>query len=122
VSYGLDRFELLKNSSQITLQARYRRDEAVPKQDFPDQFLNRDRLYLGLQYRYGDPQLTFLLQGLFVQSKTEGQTANESFRLSFGAEFKLVDNVWLEMQVGGFLQHSTQENPSFMTFQIKWAP
>ncbi len=122
VSYGLDRFEMLKNNSQITLQARYRRDEAVPKQDFSDQFLNRDRMYLGLQYRYGDPQRTFLLQGLFVQSKTEGQAANESFRLSYGAEFKVIDNVWLELQVGGMLQQSNRENPNFITFQIKWAP
>jgi hypothetical protein len=122
VSYGLDRFELLKDNSQITFQARYRRDEAVQQQAFSDQFLDRDRVYLGLQYRYGDPQRTFLLQGLFTQSKTDGQAANDSFRLSYGAEFKFIDNLWLEMQVGGFLQHSTKENPAFITFQFKWAP
>lgn len=123
VSYGFGRFEQLKNNSQITFLARYRKDEAVPAPDAQDLFLLRDRFSLGFQYRYGDPQRTFLLQGLYMQSKTEGQGANSSFPLSFGTEFKITNNVWIVLEAGGFMKFSSsQENPSFITAQIKWAP
>jgi hypothetical protein len=122
VSYGFDRFEQLKNNSQITFLARYRKDEAVPTRDPSNPFVLRDRYSLGLQYRYGDPQLTFLLQGLYMQSKTEGQGTSGSLPLSFGTEFKITDNVWIVLEAGGFMKFSSsQENPSFITAQIKWA-
>jgi hypothetical protein len=123
VSYGFDRFEQLKSNSQITFLARYRKDEAVPAQDSSNHvFLVRDQYSLGFQYRYGDHRLNFLFQGLYVQSKTEGLATKDSFPLSFGTEFKITDNVWLVVEVGEFMKPSSQDNPSFITAQIKWAP
>ena len=125
VSYGFDRFDSLKNNSQIILHARYRKDEAALTSSNPNKpslFFPRDRFSLGLQYRYGEPQLALLLQGLYVQTKSEGLAADASFRPSVGVELRVVDSVWFELEVGGIMQHTSQENPSFMTFQIKWAP
>jgi hypothetical protein len=121
VSYGFDRFEQLKNNSQITFLARYRKDETVPAPDLANLFLLRDRSSLGFQYRYGDPERTFFFQGLYLQSKTEGQGTNSSFPLSFGTDFKIIGNVWIVLEAGGFMKHSSEENPSFITAQIKWA-
>jgi hypothetical protein len=118
ISYGFDRFDLLKDNSQITFLARIRKDEIAPDPDVSGQFLVRDRNSLGFQYRYGDRKETFLFQGLFVQSKNKGEPASESFTMSLGTEFGIADNTWVQLEIG--LPSSL--TPPFMTIQIKWAP
>jgi hypothetical protein len=119
MSYGFDRFDLLKDNSQITFLARVRRDEIAPDPDSSGQFLVRDRNSLGFQYRYGDPQETLLIQGVFVQSKSQGHPASETFTLSIGTEFGITDNTWVQLEAGVL---TSSASPPFMTILIKWAP
>jgi hypothetical protein len=121
VSYGFDRIDRMKENSQITFLARYRKDETVQTSDFSNRFYTRDRFSLGFQYRFGEPRLAFLFQGQYLQTKAPGRATGESYRSSLGAEFTLIKSVWLELEVGRFMQGSSRENPSFMTFQVKWA-
>jgi hypothetical protein len=120
VAYGFDRFEQMKDNSQITVLARYRLNEAVPTADFTNRFYTRDRLSLGFLYRYGEPQLALLLQGQYLRTNADGQSG-DSFRSSIGGEYELLKGIWMELEIGRFLQTSSQDNPSFITMQFKWA-
>jgi hypothetical protein len=122
LSYGFDRYESLRDNSQIVLHARYQMDEAEPAgQNQYLHFLEHDTFSLGAKYRYGEPQSTAFLQGLIVQTKPEGQATGRSYLYSVGAEVGIIDNLWFELELGGIGGYRNQGNGGFVTVQLKGA-
>jgi hypothetical protein len=120
-SYGFDRYESLKETSQLILHARYRTDEEVagPTKDSP--FSNQDALSLGAKYRYGDPQRQIFLQGLLQQVKPEGETTDRSYLFSIGTEFRIADRLWFELELGEISGYRNQGPTGFMTVRLSGA-
>jgi hypothetical protein len=121
LSYGFDKFESLKDNSQIIVHARYRKDEAVPGPVQHAPFSDHDSFSLGARYRYGEPQRTAFLQLLAVQTKPEGQASDRSYIYSAGAELGIRDNLWFELEAGGISGYRNLGAGGFVTVQLKGA-
>jgi len=121
LSYGFDKFESLKDNSQIIVHARYRMDEKVPGTNKYASFPDRDSFSLGAKYRYGEPQRVVFLQLLGVQTKPEGQATDRSYIYSAGVEVGIIDNLWFELELGGISGYRNPGAGGFVTVQLKGA-
>jgi len=121
LSYGFDKFESLKDNSQIIVHARYRMDKKVPGPNKYLPFSDHDSFSLGAKYRHGEPQRVLFFQLLGVQTKPEGQATDRSYIYSAGLEVGLIDNLWFELELGGIGGYRNQGAGGFMTVQLKGA-
>ena len=121
LSYGFDKYESLKDNSQIIFQARYRLDESVPGPNKYLPFSDRDSFTLGAKYRYGEPRQVAFLQGLIVQTKPEGQAVDRSYIYSVGAELGIVDNLWFELEMGEIGGVKSEGKGGVVTVELKGA-
>lgn len=76
-------------------------DESVPGPNKDVPFSDHDSFSPGAKYRYGEPQRVAFFQLLGIQTKPEGQETDWSYVYSVGAEIGIIDNLWLEMELGG---------------------
>ena len=121
LSYGFDKFESLKDNSQIIFHARYRMDESVPGSNKDVPFSDHDSFSLGAKYRYGEPQRVVFLQLLGVQTKPDGQASDRSYIYSAGAEVGIIDSLWFELELGGISGYRNQGAGGFVTVQLRGA-
>jgi hypothetical protein len=121
LSYGFDGFDALKNNSQLIVHARYRTNEEIPDAIVSTVFHKQDSYSLGLKLRYGGPRQTLLFQGIYIDTKPEGQSRDVSYRYSVGGELAVSDNLWLDLEAGGTSGRNDQSNEKFVTTQFKWA-
>jgi hypothetical protein len=121
LSYGFDKFESLKDNSQIIVHARYRMDEKVPGSNKDVPFSDHDSFSFGAKYRYGEPQRVLFLQLLGVQTKPEGQASDRSYIYSAGVEVGIIDNLWFELELGESAGIGTRVR-GFVTVQLRGVP
>ena len=121
LSYGFDKFESLKDNSQIIFHARYRMDEAVTVPNKYVPFSNHDTFSLGARYRYGESQWVGFFQLLGVQTKPQEQATDRSYIYSAGVEVGIIDNLWFELELGAIGGHRNPGAGGFMTVQLKGA-
>ena len=122
LSYGFDRFESLRDRSQIIVHARYRTDEAVPGAGKSPEYTDHNTFSLGARYRWSaDPRSTLFLQELVVEKKPEGRDRDRCYIFSIGAEVRSNDNFWGEVEVGLISGYNNDRVPGFLTALIKVA-
>jgi hypothetical protein len=110
-----------QENSQIILHARYRTSEAAPTGNRFLPYSDRDSLSFGAKYRCGNPKRMVFFQGLFAETKPDGQAAGHTYILSVGTEVALGSNLWIELELGEISGYRNQDNAAFFTGQIKGA-
>ena len=122
LSYGLDRFERLKDNSQIIVHARYRSSQSVPGETPYLNYTDRGIFSLGAKYRWSDdPRRTLFVQELMVDKKPGERGARaRSYILSVGAEVRMIDSLWGEFEIG-LINGYSRNLPGFLTMQLKMA-
>lgn len=120
-AYGFESIPGLRDTSQLILHARYRTDERLPDPTVTGAFFVQDSFLLGSRLRLGRPDFTGNFEGLYVRNMPEGRDSDDSYRLSFGAERKLTQDLWLSLTFGGEGGRRDGKNQGFVLTTFKYA-
>jgi hypothetical protein len=121
VAYGFRGIKGLENRTQLILQARYRTDEKVPDPTNEGEFFTQDSLLIGSRVRFGSPSLNFSIEALYIHADPHDRGNDNSYRVSVGAEFKVSQDLWIELAIGGSADRDdTGSNQAFILGQLKW--
>ena len=122
-SYGFESVESLKDNSQLIFHFRYRNNEIVADADNPGDFFSQDSLFFGTRLRLApgkEANSIFSLEGVFVRSRRESDSFDNSSRYSLGLERRLGENIWLAFSLGGQSGRTDGNNQAFVLTSFKW--
>lgn len=120
VAYGFEGFPGLEKNSQIIFHGRYRSNEQVPDPAKKGSFLSQDSLFLGARVRVGNENSTGSFEGVFVRSRPEGKSFDNSARYSVGLERRIAENLWFALAFGGENGRADGRNKGFVLTSFKW--
>jgi hypothetical protein len=101
VSYGFDGVPGLDEKAQLIAHARYLSDEIVVDKNLPGGQEVRDTMVVGARLRAGTSTFNFSFEGAYLRTAAAGRPNDTAARLSFAAERRLADNLWLTVSFGG---------------------
>lgn len=120
VAYGFEGFPGLEKHSQIIFHGRYRSNEQVPDPAKQGSFLSQDSLFFGTRVRVGNENSTGSFEGVFVRSRPEGKSFDNSARYSVGLERRIAENLWFALAFGGENGRADGRNKGFILTSFKW--
>jgi hypothetical protein len=110
-----------KNNAQLIFHFRRRVREAVPDPIATGTFTTKDSNLFGMRLRFGNPNLTGNLEGVYKGEHFAGKKADSNFTLSFGADYKVADNLYLNFAIGGETKKSSiSGNKVFVRTSFNW--
>ncbi|HEX8738071.1 MAG TPA: hypothetical protein VF721_22245, partial [Pyrinomonadaceae bacterium] len=95
---------------QLIFHYRRRVKETVPNPLVAGQFTTKDSKLFGTRLRIGVPKWSVNLEGVFSEERYAGRTSSHDWIGSFGADYKLADNFYLNFSVGGKTKESNIPN------------
>ena len=101
LSYGFDRIPGLENRAQLVAHVRHVADEIVVDKELPSGQEVRDTTIAGTQFRGGTTSFALALEAAYVRSAAARRTDDTAMRLTFSAERRLAQDVWLTVSFGG---------------------
>lgn len=120
LAYGFEGFPGLQEHSQLILHGRYRSNEQVPDPETEGAFFSQDSLFLGARLRVGNENSTGSFEGVFVRSRPEGKSFDNSARYSVGFERRIAENLWFALAFGGERGRATGRNNGFVLTSFRW--
>lgn len=101
LAYGFEGLPGLEQKAQLIFHFRRRVKEEVPDPLNTGKFIAKDSNLFGARLRFGTPKLTGNIEGVYQGEHFAGRKADDNFRLSLGADYKVADNVYLNFSIGG---------------------
>ena len=120
VAYGFEGFPGLEKHSQIIFHGRYRSNETIPDPATQGAFITQDSLFFGTRVRVGNENMTGSFEGVFVRSRPEGKTFDNSARYAVGLERRIAENLWFALAFGGENGRADGPNKGFVLTSFKW--
>jgi len=115
LAYGFEGIPGLDQKSQLILHFRRRIKETVADPLNPGQFTKKDSNLFGIRLRIGVPDWTGNIEGVYQGEHFAGKAPETNFRLSFGTDYKIASNVYLNFSIGGETKKSNiSENKVFV--------
>jgi hypothetical protein len=121
LAYGFENVERLKKAAQLIFHTRYRNRERVADSVNKGKFIIQDSFYAGLRFRVGKPDFAGSLESTYLREMTKFGKADDLFKLSFGAEKKLSNNLWLQFSIGGEGGRRDGKGQLFVLSSFKYA-
>ena len=120
VAYGFEGFPGLEKHSQIIFHGRYRNNEQVPDPANKGAFIGQDSLFFGARVRVGNENSTGSFEGVFLRSRPEGKSFDNSARYSIGVERRIAENLWFALAFGGENGRADGRNKGFVLTSFRW--
>jgi hypothetical protein len=123
VAYGFNSVDALKDNSQLIFHARYRTNESVPDPNDKGKFFTQDSLFLGSRLRIApgsEAKSILSFEGVFLRSRRNKGTFDNSSRYSLGFEQRVSDNIWFALSLGGQSGQPDGNNQPFVLSSFKW--
>lgn len=120
IAYGFEGVPGLKSNAQIIFHGRFHSSEQVPDPLVTGQFFKQQSELFGGRFRYGTENTIGSFETVYVHTAPVGRPTDRYFRLTLGAEKKLVDNVWFHLGVGGESGQKNGQNKLFILGTFKW--
>lgn len=124
-SYGFDGIPGLQDNALVVAHVRYRDHEFTHDvQDATKTFFQRS-LLLGARILLGGSDTHGSFEAAYVTTHplaatTFVETPEKFFRLTFGAEHKISENLWINIGVGGESGRKNDQNKLFILSSFKW--
>lgn len=100
-SYGFDSVPGLREHAQIIAHVRHLQNELVVDKDLPGGQELRDTTFAGARFRAGTTSFGLSFEAAYVRMTAPGRPKDTATRLSFAAERRLAENLWLNVSFGG---------------------
>lgn len=120
IGCGFETVPVLKDTSQLIGHFRYRTKEQVPDPQAAGKFLSQDSTAAGARLRAGTGTTTANFEGVFFHAKPGGRKPEEYWRISFGAERKISDNLWLVLTFGRETGRKDNNDKVFILTSFNW--
>jgi hypothetical protein len=129
IGYGFEEIPGLQDNAQMLLHARYRSDELVADPDESGKFFKQDTLTVAGQLRIagfnfretiGGPDLNFLAEAAYVRENRRGRKDEELFRYTVGFDYKITDNLYLDVSIGTEDGRKKGGDSGFGMAGLKW--
>jgi hypothetical protein len=107
---------------QLIFHFRRRVKENVPNPLVEGMFTNKDSNLFGTRLRLGVPKWAVNLEGVYRGERYAGRTSSNSIEASFGADYRLAKNLYLNFSVGGATKESNIPNTGkvFVRTSFNW--
>jgi hypothetical protein len=111
----------VRDSGQLILHGSYRSNEVVPDPKRSGRFFEQDRMQAGGRLRFGNPDLNFSIEGLYVEEQRKGARYTDR-KIQYGAsvEHRLGDDLWLTVAAGSEA-YNKEGNHISLLCGLKWA-
>jgi hypothetical protein len=120
-AYGFEGVDVLRDTSQLILHARYRNKESVADPDNEGQFLEQNSATFGARLRIGKPDFTGNFEGVYNHNKPDGRPGDNSYSFSFAAERKLSDGLFFVLSLGREGGHQNgEQNGAVIRSSFRW--
>jgi len=120
VGYGFENLPVLEDTSQLLLSARYNQNQEVPIEGMDGLFLEQDSLFLGTRLLIGVPTVIAQFEGGWMYEDPDNRNSTSSWIFSTGGSIKIVENLWLELSIGGRTSGSNTDSQVFLLNSLKW--
>jgi hypothetical protein len=101
VAYGFDSVPGLRNNAQVIGHARHLSNEVVIDEKLPGGQEVRDTTFAGARLRAGTNSFGLSFEAAYLRTAAPGRANDTAARLSFSAERRLAQNLWLTLAFGG---------------------
>lgn len=107
---------------QLIFHFRRRVKETVPNPLLEGMFTTKDSNLFGARLRVGVPKWSVNFEGVYRGERYAGRTSSNSIQASFGADYKLASNLYLNFAIGGETKESNIPNTGkvFVRTAFKW--
>jgi hypothetical protein len=119
-SVGKDYFKPFGDFAQLILGIRYRQNDLVPIENQQDEFDEVDRLTLAARLRLGVQRFNAFAEGAFLADNGDEVESDEYWKLAFGVDISLVNDLWLSVGLGGEIDRDQKED-TFILANLKYA-
>jgi len=120
LAYGFRGVPVLEEKAQLIVHGRYRTSEQVPDPNVKGQFFKQNSGLVGARFRIGSPDFAASVEGVFLHATVAAKPTENSYRLSFGAEHKVAENLWFALSLGGEGGRRGGNNTVFVLSAFKW--
>lgn len=107
---------------QLIFHFRRRVKETVPNPLIDGMFTAKDSNLLGTRLRIGVPKWSVNFEGIYRGERYAGRTSSNSIETSFGADYRLASNLYLNFSIGGATKESNIPNTGkvFVRTSFNW--
>lgn len=95
---------------QLIFHYRRRVKETIPNPLINGLFTTQDSNLFGARLRLGVPKWAVNLEGVYRGERYAGRTSSNNIEMTFGADYKLASNLYLNFSVGGATKESNIPN------------
>ncbi len=92
---------------QLIFHFRRRVKETVPDPLLAGMFTTKDSNLFGMRLRFGVPKWSLNLEGVYRGERFAGKKSSSNFEMTFGADYRLAANLYLNFSVGGETKESS---------------
>ncbi len=105
----------------LIAHARYSDDLIIPDADTQGQYSVKDETIIGLRFRRGDDRRAILFEASYVDESDEAGLLDDEFSTALlGAEFRLIDELWIQIAIGETFG-SNQDRDLALSGQFRWS-
>ena len=110
-----------RDSVQLILHGSYRSNEVMPDPKRKGGFFEQDSMRAGGRLRFGNPDMNFSLEGLYVEEQRKGARSVDK-KIQYGAsvEHRLGDDLWLAVAASSEA-YNEEGNHTSLLCSLKWA-
>lgn len=101
LSYGFDGVPGLESRAQLIAHARHATREIVVDEELPGGQEVRDTTVIGAQFRGGSTSFALAGEAAYLRTAAAGRPDDTAMRVTFSAERRLAQDVWLTLSIGG---------------------
>lgn len=106
---------------QLIVHFRRRIKETVPDPLQAGMFTTKDSNLAGVRLRVGVPDWSLNFEGIYKAERYAGHTSSSNIRMSFGADYKLASDLYLNFSIGGETKKSNiSDNKVFVRTSFNW--
>ena len=123
LAYGFEVVPTLEDTSQFIIYAQYRTDEEVPLEGMSGKFLTQNSVFIGgrlLVSPLSNKLFIAEFKGGYIYQDPDDRKAENSYVFSIAGNVRIIDNVWLEISVGGRSKDSNGDGQAFVLSSLKW--
>jgi hypothetical protein len=122
LAYGFEGLPGLEENAQLIFHFRRRIKETVTDTLNQGKFITKDSNLFGMRLRFGSPNLAGNIEGVYQGEHFAGRKPDSNFKLSFGSDYKIADNLYINFAIGGETKESNIPNTGkvFVRTSFNW--
>jgi hypothetical protein len=111
----------VKDYGQLILHSSYRSNESVPDPQRVGSFFEQNSKRAGGRLRFGNPDLNFSLEGLYVEEQRKGtQSTDKKIQYGASVEHRIGDDLWVVVATSNEA-YNEEGNHFSLLCGLKWA-